>query len=305
MGYVYDFDHEHPRPPMELKELLGGKGANLAEMTSVLGLPVPHGFTISTDACRAYMTEGWPEDLDAEVAEHLANLEQRMGRRLGDPDDPLLVSVRSGAKFSMPGMMDTVLNLGLNDRSVEGLAKQTSDERFAFDSYRRFVQMYGRIVLGIPGDQARRSARSSEGAHRRFGRRAAGGGAAGARRGAEERRRASDRKPLPAGPGGAAPRGDRSRLRIVERGAGGCLPGAGADPERPRDGGQRPGDGVREPGRQVGYGRRFHPRSGYGGEGRLRRLPRERPGRGRSGRHPQHRASRRAEGRVPPDLRAS
>ena len=153
MGYVYDFDHEHPRPPMELKELLGGKGANLAEMTSVLGLPVPHGFTISTDACRAYMAEGWPEDLDAEVAEHLANLEQRMGRRLGDPDDPLLVSVRSGAKFSMPGMMDTVLNLGLNDRSVEGLAKQTSDERFAFDSYRRFVQMYGRIVLGIPGDQ--------------------------------------------------------------------------------------------------------------------------------------------------------
>ena len=152
MGYVYDFDHEHPRPPMELKDLLGGKGANLAEMTWVLGLPVPHGFTISTDACRAYMNEGWPQGLDEEVAEHLAKLEARMGRRLGDPDDPLLVSVRSGAKFSMPGMMDTVLNLGLNDRSVEGLAKQTSDDRFAFDSYRRFVQMYGRIVLGIPGD---------------------------------------------------------------------------------------------------------------------------------------------------------
>jgi pyruvate,orthophosphate dikinase len=153
MGYVYNFDHEHPRPPMELKELLGGKGANLAEMTSVLGLPVPHGFTISTDACRAYMAAGWPENLAGEISEHLAKLEARMGRRLGDPDDPLLVSVRSGAKFSMPGMMDTVLNLGLNDRSVEGLAKQTSDERFAFDSYRRFVQMYGRIVLGIPGDQ--------------------------------------------------------------------------------------------------------------------------------------------------------
>jgi len=153
MGYVYDFDHDHPRPPMELKELLGGKGANLAEMTSVLDLPVPHGFTISTDACRAYMTAGWPEGVDDEIAEHLTRLEARMGRRLGDPDDPLLVSIRSGAKFSMPGMMDTVLNLGLNDRSVEGLAKQTSDERFAFDSYRRFVQMYGRIVLGIPGEQ--------------------------------------------------------------------------------------------------------------------------------------------------------
>ncbi len=153
MGYVYDFDHTHPRPPMELKDLLGGKGANLAEMTSVLGLPVPHGFTISTDACRAYMSAGWPDGLDGEVAAHLAKLEERMGRRLGDADDPLLVSVRSGAKFSMPGMMDTVLNLGLNDHSVEGLAKQTNDERFAFDSYRRFVQMYGRIVLGVSGEK--------------------------------------------------------------------------------------------------------------------------------------------------------
>jgi pyruvate,orthophosphate dikinase len=153
MGYVYDFDHEHPRAPMELKDLLGGKGANLAEMTSVLGLPVPHGFTITTDACRAYMDQGWPDGLDAEISEHLAKLEARMGRRLGDADDPLLVSVRSGAKFSMPGMMDTVLNLGLNDRSVEALAKQTNDERFAFDSYRRFVQMYGRIVLGVSGEK--------------------------------------------------------------------------------------------------------------------------------------------------------
>jgi pyruvate,orthophosphate dikinase len=114
---------------------------------------VPHGFTITTDACRAYMGAGWPDGLDGEIAEHLSRLEDLMGRRLGDPDDPLLVSVRSGAKFSMPGMMDTVLNLGLNDRSVEGLAKQTSDERFAFDSYRRFVQMYGRIVLGVSGEK--------------------------------------------------------------------------------------------------------------------------------------------------------
>src|SRR5947209_9802819 len=138
---------------MSMKDLLGGKGANLAEMTSVLELPVPPGFTITTDACRAYMDGGWPDGLTDEVARHRRRLEKAMGKRLGDAADPLLVSVRSGAKFSMPGMMDTVLNLGLNDESVRGLAKQTSDERFAYDSYRRFVQMYGRIVLGIPGEE--------------------------------------------------------------------------------------------------------------------------------------------------------
>src|SRR5580698_7265753 len=153
MAYVFDFEHKHRRPPMEMKDLLGGKGANLAEMTSVLALPVPHGFTISTDACRAYMEGGWPDGLDDEVRKARRRLEQKMSKHLGDPVDPLLVSVRSGAKFSMPGMMDTVLNLGLNDESVEGLAKQTDDERFAYDSYRRFVAMYGRIVLGIPGEE--------------------------------------------------------------------------------------------------------------------------------------------------------
>ncbi len=153
MGYVYDFEHKHERPPRELRALLGGKGANLAEMTAVLDLPVPHGFTISTDACREYMKAGWPEGLSEEVSSHLALLEERMGRRLGDARDPLLVSVRSGAEISMPGMMDTVLNLGLNDESVQGLAAQTNDERFAFDSYRRFVQMYARIVLALPGEE--------------------------------------------------------------------------------------------------------------------------------------------------------
>ncbi|MBF6555863.1 MAG: pyruvate, phosphate dikinase [Acidimicrobiales bacterium] len=153
MPFVYDFDHAHRKPPMEMKDLLGGKGANLAEMTSVLDLPVPPGFTIATTACRSYMDGGWPDGLTGEVVKARARLEKKMGKRIGDPGDPLLVSVRSGAKFSMPGMMDTVLNLGLNDQSVEGLAKQTDDERFAYDSYRRFVAMYGRIVLGIPGDE--------------------------------------------------------------------------------------------------------------------------------------------------------
>src|SRR5205085_510611 len=153
MAHVFAFDHKHRKPPMSMKDLLGGKGANLAEMTSVLALPVPPGFTITTDACRAYMDGGWPAGLDDEVAKHVTQLEKAMGKQLGDPGDPLLVSVRSGAKFSMPGMMDTVLNLGLNDKSVAGLARQTSDERFAYDSYRRFVMMYGRIVLGIPGEE--------------------------------------------------------------------------------------------------------------------------------------------------------
>ena len=149
----YDFDHTHAVPPMEYKDLLGGKGANLAEMTSVLALPVPPGFTISTDTCRDYMHGGWPKGLDAELAAARTQLEKAMGKVIGDAEDPLLVSVRSGAKFSMPGMMDTVLNLGLNDESVEGLAKQTGDERFAFDSYRRFIAMYGRIVLDLPGEE--------------------------------------------------------------------------------------------------------------------------------------------------------
>src|SRR6201986_5397481 len=151
MPFVFDFDHSHRKPPMDMRSLFGGKGANLAEMTSVLGLPVPPGFTITTDACRAYMEGGWPDGLSEEVAKHVRRLEKAMGKKLGDASDPLLVSVRSGAKFSMPGMMDTVLNLGLNDASVKGLAAQTSDERFAYDSYRRFISMYGRIVLGVDG----------------------------------------------------------------------------------------------------------------------------------------------------------
>jgi pyruvate,orthophosphate dikinase len=148
MKYVYAFE-EGGR---EQKFLLGGKGANLAEMTN-LGLPVPPGFTISTDACKAYMAAGdsMPPGLMDEVAAARAALETKMGKTLGDADDPLLVSVRSGAAFSMPGMMDTVLNLGLNDNAVKGLAKQTNNERFAYDSYRRFVQMFGKIVLDVPG----------------------------------------------------------------------------------------------------------------------------------------------------------
>jgi pyruvate,orthophosphate dikinase len=146
--YVYDFAEGNK----DLKDLLGGKGANLAEMTN-LKLPVPPGFTITTEACRAYLKSGRePDDLAEEVSEHLASLEKAMGKKLGQSDDPLLVSVRSGAKFSMPGMMETVLNIGLNDQSVRGLAAQSGNERFAFDSYRRLIQMFGKTVLDIEGE---------------------------------------------------------------------------------------------------------------------------------------------------------
>ena len=147
--YVYDFAEGNK----DQKDLLGGKGANLAEMTK-LGLPVPPGFTITTEACRAYLTTGQPPaGLADEISEHLAGVERAMGKRLGDRDDPLLVSVRSGAKFSMPGMMETVLNVGLNDESVAGLARQSGNDRFAWDSYRRLIQMFGKTVCDVPGER--------------------------------------------------------------------------------------------------------------------------------------------------------
>ena len=146
--YVYKFTEGNK----DLKDLLGGKGANLAEMTNI-GLPVPPGFTVTTEACRHYLESGAvPAGLDAEIEANLKELEKSMGRRLGQPDDPLLVSVRSGARFSMPGMMETVLNIGLNDESVVGLATRGGDERFAWDSYRRLIQMFGKTVQDIDGE---------------------------------------------------------------------------------------------------------------------------------------------------------
>jgi len=146
--FVYDFDE----PSEGGRDLLGGKGSGLAEMTQ-LGVPVPAGFTITTDACRAYIESGGelPEGLETEIERHLTALEEKTGKRFGDPSDPLLVSVRSGAAVSMPGMMDTILNLGLNDDAVRGLAERTGNTRFANDSYRRLIQMYGEVVDGVDG----------------------------------------------------------------------------------------------------------------------------------------------------------
>src|SRR6202158_5306946 len=146
--YVYSFGGGHAEGNGKMKEDLGGKGAGLAEMTNV-GLPVPPGFTIQTEACREYMRGNVSDNVDKEMNAALAQLEALQGQKLGTGDNPLLVSVRSGAKFSMPGMMDTILNLGLNDQSVKALATRTGNPRFAYDSYRRLIQMFGSVVLDI------------------------------------------------------------------------------------------------------------------------------------------------------------
>src|SRR5689334_17749940 len=151
--YVYFFGNGKADGNRTMKDLLGGKGSGLAEMTNA-GLPVPPGFTISTEVCNIYYEKNRkiPPAIDKEIGEHRKKLEKAAGATLGSSSNPLLVSVRSGAKFSMPGMMDTILNLGLNDRSVEGLKKKTGNGRFAKDSYRRFIQMYGNVVLNIEKD---------------------------------------------------------------------------------------------------------------------------------------------------------
>src|SRR5881409_126660 len=150
--YVYSFGASTDGDG-KMKDILGGKGAGLAEMCRA-GLPVPPGFTVSTEVCNIYFENGnkTPDDVESQTSAALAKLEKEMGRKLGDTKDPLLVSVRSGAKFSMPGMMDTILNLGLNDQTVVSLEKKSNNPRFAADSYRRFIQMFGNVVLEIPKD---------------------------------------------------------------------------------------------------------------------------------------------------------
>ena len=275
---VYDFTEGNK----DLKDLLGGKGANLAEMTN-LGLPVPPGFIITTEACRQYLREGAvPAGLADEVSEHLRQLEEKMGRQLGDPADPLLVSVRSGAKFSMPGMMETVLNIGLSDESVGGLAKQSGSERFAWDSYRRLIQMFGKTVLGIEGEafeHAIDEAKQAKGTKNDLDL------DAGDLHGIVETFKGIVRehagRDFPAGPAGAdGPRRARG-VQLVERRPGDPVPPPGADPGRPRHRGEHRGDGFRQPRHGLRHRRRLHPRPRLRAAGRLRRLPAERAGRGR------------------------
>ena len=148
--YVYSFGGGFAEGNAKMKNLLGGKGANLAEMAGI-GIPVPAGFTITTEICTYYYNNNgsYPERLKSDVKTALTKVEDIMGSKFGDPENPLLVSVRSGARVSMPGMMDTVLNVGLNDTTIEGIIKKTGNPRFAYDSYRRFVSMYGDVVMGV------------------------------------------------------------------------------------------------------------------------------------------------------------
>ena len=213
-----------------------------------------------------------------------------MGRTLGDPVDPLLVSVRSGAKFSMPGMMDTILNIGLSDDSVQGLAKQAGNERFAWDSYRRLIQMFGKTVLGIDGEQFERALDSAK---------KASGAASDTDLDAEDLRnlthsyqeivRAQTGRDFPQDPREQLDLAIRAVFELLERRPGGAVPAAGAHPGRPRHGRERGRDGLRQPGRRLRHRGRVHPRPGDRRARRLRRLPAERAGRGRRGRHPQHR----------------
>ena len=253
--WVYDF----AEGSKDMRELLGGKGANVAEMTRVLGADrVPAGFTITTEACVAYMNGGQeePEGMAEQVEEALERLQEHAGKRLGDDEDPLLVSVRTGARESMPGMLDTVLNLGFNDTSVEGLATATDNERFAWDSYRRFVQMFGNVSHGIASEQfedAIKAVKSDRGVKDDTELDVSAQGAHPALPGALR---------LPAGPAGAAPPGDPRGVRLLDRRAGGVLPADQPHPRRVGHGGQRAADGLRQHRRRVGDRGRVQPRRG-------------------------------------------
>ena len=233
-----------------------------------------------------------------EIAEHVARLEERAGKRLGDPDDPLLLSVRSGAAVSMPGMMDTILNLGLSDVATEGLAKTTANERFAYDSYRRLIQMYGEVVDGIDAHALRAAAHRPEAREGRpAGHRSRRRRPARARRRVQVDLRGGDGQPVPAGRARAADARRPRRLRVVGQPARAGVPPRARHPRRPRHRRERDADGLRQQGRDVGDRRLLHARPGDGRAGPLRRVPAERAGRGRRRGHPHAAAARADAGR--------
>ena len=254
---IYTF----PEGNAQMRTLLGGKGAGLAEMTNA-GLPVPPGFTITTEACNAYYATGkeLPPGLWDDVLAHMAALEQETGKGFGDPNNPLLVSVRSGAAFSMPGMMDTVLNLGLNEHTVQGLIELTGNERFGYDAWRRFVAMFGRIVLDIPAaefDEPFDALKEERGV------------SADTDLTADDLRQIADRyreivrektgRAVPDRPISAAGAGGTRRLRQLVRQARPRLPRVQQDPARPGHGGERGDHGLRQHGRRLGHRRGLHP----------------------------------------------
>ena len=271
-----------------MRNLLGGKGCELAEMTN-LGIPVPPGFTITTQAWVHSRRAGgkWPDGLWEQILEHLERLEQVADARFGDRERPLLVSVRSGARVSMPGMMETILNLGLNDATVEGLAARSGNERFAWDCYRRFITMFSVVVLDVRRevfDDALDAVKSRLGATADAD--VPAGRAAEARPDLPGRDRGAHGRPVPAGRARPARAGHRRGVRLLVREEGDGVP---AHPRHPRGvghRGDRHGDGVRQPRRGLRHRGRVHARSAHGRGALLRGVPAERPGRGRGGGDP-------------------
>ena len=261
--YIYAWGDGAAEGSGTMKDLLGGKGAGLAEMTRA-GLPTPPGFTITTAACNDYFAAGeqLPDGLWDDVLEAMREVERSTGKGFGDPANPLLVSVRSGAKFSMPGMMDTVLNLGLNEETLAGLVKLTGNERFGWDAYRRFIQMFGRIVMDVKAERFDEPLEARKHAHGKDARdtdltvddlKAL----------VEEFKgvvKADTGRDFPTDPLRAARPRDQGGLRVVVRQARERLPQQPEDRPRPRDGRQRRGDGLRQHGRRLGHRRRVHAR---------------------------------------------
>ena len=258
--YVYFFGAGKAEGNTKMRNLLGGKGCDLAEMTS-LEIPVPAGFTITTEVCTEFYAnkKRYSAGLDQQVARGMGQLEKAMGKKFGDVKDPLLVSVRSGARISMPGMMDTILNLGLNDKTVKGLIDKSNDERFAYDCYRRFVQMYGDVVLGVHRDKME---------HRLAERKKQKGVKLDIELTAQDLKdlvgefkeivKQRNGQGVSRGSAEAAERRHRGGLRILGQSASHHVPEAEQDPVRLGDGGQRAGDGVRQHGRRERHGRGLH-----------------------------------------------
>ena len=276
-----------------MRDLLGGKGANLAEMTG-LGLPVPPGFVVTTQACNAFLAAGgFPPGLVDQVNAAMRCMEIATGKRFGDADNPLLVSCRSGAKFSMPGMMDTVLNIGMNDAVADGLAALTGDRRFALDAYRRLVQMFGTVVLGIEDEPFEAVLRQWR-AHRGVANDAALD-VADLETVVRDFKAIVEHEsghPFPSDPAAAARARDRSRIPVVERQARDRLPQRRRHRARPRHSGEHRRDGLRQHGSPIGDRRAHHAQRVDRRARARRRLAHECAGRGRRGRHSRDEADR-------------
>ena len=296
--YVYSFGGGTADGKADMKDLLGGKGANLAEMCKI-GIPVPPGFTITTEVCAAYYEQRQEDPRGGHPADRRGRQEGRrptFGKKFGDPADPLLVSVRSGAALSMPGMMNTILNLGLTDASVEGLAKKTGNPRFAYDSYRRLIDMFGSTAMGVEHEHFEHEIHELKDEKRvKLDTDLTPTTSRNWSSATRPSTRSTSSDDFPQDPNEAALMlAINAVFNSLERQQGDRVPPHRADHRPEGHGRQRPGDGLRQHGRQLRHRRRLHPRPEHRRERLLRRLPDQRPGRGRRRRHPHPGADRQA-----------